>query len=129
MNRTYNRMKCYYEFHNMFNRIKNSFKIVPNVKKISMIGLQNVLLRLQLRLINHSNKYFCTLYNPPSLQNSKYILSIQNNFSKFSAAIALEDQKNKTISLAFLNGFILLIYPNYSNKSGKQFHQVISACM
>lgn len=106
--RTYKRLKVYYSFPRMIERIRKFVKTCSLCQK-NKIGPQN---KLPMTITTTSSKpmekIFMDIVGPfsSSLSNNRFILTIQDDLSKYSIAIALHNQEVLTIAKAFVEHFI-----------------------
>lgn len=106
--RTYKRIKSFYFFPKMLERIRKFIKRCEACQK-NKAGFQN---KLPMTITTTSKKpfekIFMDIVGPiiPSLLNNRYILTIQDDLTKFSLAIALPNQETNTIARAFVENFV-----------------------
>lgn len=117
VNRTFNRMKSYFKFSNMFDRIKNYIKSCKSCQTNKPSRSSKMPMAITSTSSQPFEKIFLDIVgpiNPVSFRNNNFILTLQDDLTKFSIAVPLPDQESETVARAFVDNF-LCIYgaPSY----------------
>lgn len=108
INRTFNRIKKYYHFPKMLSKIRDFIKKCKLCQKNKTT--QNTKLPMAITTTSSKplEKIFLDIVGPLPLttQGNKYILTIQDDLSKYSLAIPLQNQETITIAKAFVEHLI-----------------------
>lgn len=108
ISRTYDRIKLYYKWENMHKHIKSFIKSCKLCQK-NKSG-KNTLCPMQLTTTasNPFQKIFLDIVGPltPTYSNNKYLLTFQDDLSKYVIAIPLPNQEAATVAKAFVTKII-----------------------
>lgn len=108
ISRTYDRIKSYYKFSNMFDRIKQYVKNCPSCQKNKSCRNTKMPMKLTTTSEKPLEKIFLDIVGPlpVSMNNNKYILTLQDDLTKYSIAMPIPNQEAITISKVFVENFI-----------------------
>lgn len=109
VSRTIKRLKKYYKFQNMVSIVQKFIQNCPQCQK----NKHGKKIRIPMKITTTSSQPFEKIFmdivgpiNPPSHNGNSYILTMQDDLSKFSVAVPLNDQESSTISKAFVIYFV-----------------------
>lgn len=109
--RTFNRIKKYYRFSKMLSVIRKYINKCDSCQKNKIRKLT----KCPMRITSTSKVTFEKVYmdvvgpmNPVSYNGYKYILTIEDDLSKFVVAIPMYDQEAKTVAKIFVTNFICI---------------------
>lgn len=108
ISRTYNRIKSYYHFPNMLSRIKAYIKSCPSCQKNKVSIPHKMPMVITTTSSKPFDRIFLDIVGPLNItfQHNRYILTIQDDLSKYSLAIPIENQESTTIAQAFVENYI-----------------------
>lgn len=107
--RTYNRIKQTYHWSNMKSDIKNFIKSCESCQKNKLVRNKTVKpMEITTTSSNPLEKIFLDIVGPLPLteKGNKYILTLQDDLTKFSQAYAIPNHEAITIAKNFANNFI-----------------------
>jgi len=106
--RTFKRIKCYYYFPRMLTLIKKFIQKCELCQKNKVSRINKLPMVITTTSKTPFEKIFLDIVGPLNISynNNRYILTIQDDLSKFSLAIPLENQLSETIAKAFVDNFI-----------------------
>lgn len=107
--RTYNRIKKHFKWNNMKNDIKNFIKTCESCQKNKLVRKKFVKpMEITTTSSNPLEKIFLDIVGPLPLTESgnKFILTLQDDLTKFSQAYAIPNHETKTIAENLVRGFI-----------------------
>ena len=128
--RTFKRVKARYAWPGMLGDVAKYVKKCPNCQIMKPNPLQNVPLQITKTSSFIFEKVIIDIVGPLPItpRNNKYLLTIQDDLSKFLVAIPIPNQESVTISNAFATHFIcifgvpkIILTDQGSNLTGRVF--------
>ena len=110
VNRTYNRIKSYHKWHKMYRDIKRYVKACETCQKNKVSKKTQIPMAITTTSSYPFEKVFLDIVGPLSQTENfnKYLLTLQDDLSKFSIAIPIPDQEAQTVARAFVTNVICL---------------------
>jgi len=105
--RTFNRIKRYYIFPKMLSRIKKYIRSCETCQKNKESQVNKCPMKITSTAKVPFEKIFLDIVGPLNItyEDHKYILTMQDDLTKYSLAIPLKDQESQTIAKAFTEHF------------------------
>lgn len=102
--RTFNRIRSYYYFPKMLSKIKKFIQKCENCQKNKASRINKCPLNITSTAKSAFEKVFLDIVGPlpASYYENKFILTIQDDLTKYSIAVPLQDQESDTVARAFV---------------------------
>lgn len=110
VHRTVNRIKKYYYFSNMFSLVRAYIKQCVSCQRNKSYGSNKIPMEITTTSTKPFEKIFLDIVGPlPTSTNGKnFILTIQDDLSKYSLAIPLQNQTTEVVAEKFVKHFICI---------------------
>lgn len=108
--RTLRRIRQYYDFKNLFSKVKKHLRKCETCQVNKSGGSNRIPLRITTTAVKSFEKVALDIVGPLPLSNygNSFLLTLQDNLTKFSMAIPLRDQKAVTVSRKFVEEYMCI---------------------